>query len=94
VSKIKNTEMERAYPAYGEDVFEPMLREQMSEISQHPKFKPGSLDPAEYDLRLIADGQMIEAIAKDWLPIVRMANDDFCYRMLLGRVDGEWQLMR
>lgn len=94
MAKFKHQEAVRAYPEYGDVVFEEMFKEQMEEASQEPNWKPYALPRSEYDLRLIANGRMIEAVAKDWRPILRMEDGDYAYPMLIGKVNGEWQILR
>jgi hypothetical protein len=93
-AKIKHSEAERAYPAYEKGFFEPMIREKLTGMKDAPEWKPRNLPLDQYDLRLVAGGRMIEAIAKDWRPIIRMDNDDYCFRMMFGRINGQWQIMR
>lgn len=92
--KIKNADAGRTYPDYADGFFENMVREMLGEMKGDPEWKPSTLSADDYDLRLVAGGRMIEAIAKDWMPILRMTDDNFRLRMLIGRVDGEWQIMR
>jgi hypothetical protein len=93
-AKFKHEEAVRSYPAYGDIDFNEMLIEQLKEMAEHPKWIPGELPVEDYDLRLIAGGKVIEAVAKDWRPIIRMAGGDFGYPMMIGRIDGNWQILR
>ncbi len=94
VAKFKHQEAVRAYPEYGDVIFADMFREQMTEASQEPNWKPYALPRSEYDLRLAANGRMIEAVAKDWRPILRMEDGDYAFPMFIGKVNGEWQILR
>jgi hypothetical protein len=94
VAGFKHAEAVRAYPAYGAIDFGEMFIEELKAMADHPKWKPGDLPVEEYDLRLIADGRLIEAIGRDWRPIVRMAEGDFGFPLIIGRIDGEWQILR
>lgn len=93
-AKFKHEEAIRSYPAYGEVDFNEMFIEQLKEMSQHPQWKPDDLPREEYDLRLIADGRLIETISKEWRPIIRMSEGNFGYPMMIGRIDGNWQILR
>lgn len=93
LAKIKHAETERAFPAYEPGMLEAMFEDQLATYTDHPKWKPGSLSRDSYDLRLVADGRMIEAIAKDWRPIVRMQGGAFAYRVMLGRIKGKWHIL-
>ena len=92
--KIKAAEIARIDPEFGGAAFEEMVRGQLGEMKGSPEWKPSGLSEDQYDLRLVAGGRLIEAIAKDWQPILRMVNDNFRLAMLIGRVGGEWQIMR
>jgi hypothetical protein len=91
---FKHQEATVAYPIYAGEDFGEMFKEQMQMGSEHPNWKPYELPRDQYDLRLVADGRMIEAVAKDWRPIVRMENGDFGFNMYIGKVNGEWQILR
>jgi hypothetical protein len=93
-AKYKHEEAVRAYPVYPEGSFDAMFKEQLATMSQQPNWKPYELPHDQYDLRLVADGRMIEAIAKDWRPIIRVENGDYGYHLYLGKVDGQWQILR
>lgn len=93
-AKFKHSEAGRAYPIYGDISFDEMFREQIEMFSGEPDWKPYSLPRSEFDLRLVADGRLIEAVAKDWRPILRMENGDYAYQMFIGKVEGEWQILR
>jgi len=93
-AKFKHEEAVRSYPAYGDIDFNEMFIEQLKEMSQHPQWKPDDLPREEYDLRLVADGRMIETISKEWRPIIRMSDGNFGYPMMIGRIDGKWQILR
>jgi hypothetical protein len=94
VAGPKHSEAGVAYPEYGDIDFDDMFREQMTEAAEAPNWKPYALPRDQYDLRLIADGRMIEAVARDWRPIVRMEDGDYAFPMMIGRVNGEWLIMR
>ncbi|TFH64853.1 MAG: hypothetical protein E4G91_04505 [Candidatus Zixiibacteriota bacterium] len=94
VAKFKHSEAGRAYPEYGDVVFDDMFREQMEMTSKEPNWKPYALPRNEYDLRLVANGRLIEAVAKDWRPILRMEDGDYAFPMHIGKVKGEWQILR
>jgi hypothetical protein len=94
VGQAKFDEAERSYPIYEKGMMAAMFAEEMGQMTQHPKWKPGEMSRDEYDLRLVAGGRMIDPVAKDWRPIVRMAEDQFAYFMMIGRIDGEWQILR
>jgi len=93
-ARFKHQEVLTAYPIYAGEDFDEMFREQLKMGSEHPNWKPYELPHDQYDLRLVAGGRMIEAVAKDWRPIVRMENGDFGYNMYIGKIDGEWQILR
>jgi hypothetical protein len=93
-AKYKHEEAVRAYPVYPEGAFDSMFKEQLETMSQQPNWKPYELPQDQYDLRLVANGHMIEAIAKDWRPIIRMENGDYGFNLYIGKVDGEWQILR
>jgi len=93
-TKFKHQETIVAYPIYAGEDFDEMFREQLQMGAEHPNWKPYELPRDQYDLRLVADGRMIQAVAKDWRPIVRMENGDFGYHMYIGKIDGEWQILR
>lgn len=93
-AKFKHAEIGRAYPAYGDISFDDMFREQIEMVSGEPDWKPYALPRSEYDLRLVAGERMIEAVAKNWRPIIRMENGDYAYHMFIGKVNGEWQILR
>jgi hypothetical protein len=87
--------------AYGEsaaDQAASMRRVFDEEIWGSPDWSIENLDPAQYDLRLCAQGRLVECIAKDWWPIVRAAPTPSGARtrfaMLLGRLRGEWFQLR
>ena len=86
--------MERALPVHEPGMMEAMFEEQIAMYSERPRWKPGSLSRDDHDLRLVADERMIEATAKDWRPIVRMQGGAFAYRVMLGHIGGEWQILR
>ncbi|MBU8933409.1 MAG: hypothetical protein KOO62_05315 [candidate division Zixibacteria bacterium] len=94
VAQPKHSEVGRAYPEFGDISFDDMFREQMEMTAEEPNWKPFVLPRDEYDLRLVADGRLIEAIAKNWRPIIRMEDGDYAYPMLIGKIKGEWQIMR
>jgi hypothetical protein len=94
VAGFKHAETMVAYPAYGSFDLEAMFIDELKQMADHPQWKPDDLPVDQYDLRLIADGRLIEAIGKDWRPIVRMAEGDFGFPLIIGRVDGEWQILR
>jgi hypothetical protein len=93
-AKIKHQEAIVAYPIYAGEDFAQMFREQIQMGSEHPNWKPYDLPRDQYDMRVVAGGRMIEAVAKDWRPIVRMESGDFGYNMYIGKIDGEWQILR
>ena len=93
-ARFKHQETLAAYPIYAGEDFDAMFREQLQMGAEHPNWKPYELPRDQYDLRLVAGGRMIEAVAKDWRPIVRMENGDFGYHMYIGKIDGEWQILR
>lgn len=64
--------------------------------------KPGwglePLEPAQYDLRLCAQGRMVECISKRWLPVVAETPDPegsvIRYPMLIAKMADTWQIVR
>jgi hypothetical protein len=74
------------------------LREavQHSRGAPHWKFPP--LPRETWSLRLVAGNRMVECIARDWEPIVRSETDadenSFSMPMLVGRLGGEWVILR
>jgi len=94
MAKTKHEETERAYPIYEKGGMEGMFKEEIATFSSHPQWKRGDLPQEDYDLRLVAGGRMIQAIAKDWRPVVRMEGGAFGYHMMIGRVDGKWLILR
>lgn len=57
-------------------------------------------DPSTFDLRVVAGGKMVQAIDKNYKPIVRTkpipSMDGFVvdYPMFLSRIKGEWYIVR
>jgi len=51
-----------------------------------------------WDLRLVAGNRLIDCVGKDWEPIVRSITDaednSFLMPMLVGRVGGQWAILR
>ena len=68
--------------------------------SELPGWKIVPLSSLLPDFRVVADGKMVETIARDWKPLVRTKpipeynNDVFDYRMFLSKINGEWQMVR
>jgi hypothetical protein len=94
LARLKHEEMQRAFPVYYPGAFEGMFKEEIRTFSQHEDWQPAPLSRDQYDLRLVADGRLVQAIAKDWLPAVRMAGNKFGYHFMLGRIDGTWHILR
>lgn len=72
-------------------------------LKTHSQLKGWKMVPLEQlipDLRVVANGKMIEAVARDWKPLVRTQpvpeynNDVWDYRMFLSRIGGEWVMVR
>ena len=99
-SKIELDETHRAYPARNRANSERLFIRDMQENSILPGWKIEPLNSILPDLRVVANGKMIEAIARDWKPLVRTKpipeynNDVFDYQMFLSKINGEWQIVR
>lgn len=56
------------------------------------------LNPAEFDLRLCAGNRLVECVSKTWMPLINtLPQDDgsiYPFPMFLGKVAGEWQILR
>jgi hypothetical protein len=94
LAQLKHAEMERAMPAYPPGSFDEVFREEITTFSQHEDWQPPAPTRDLYDLRLVAGGRMVQAIAKDWRPAVRLAGGKFGYHFMIGRIDGTWHILR
>ncbi len=99
VSKQKFDEVARVYGISADEraaMFERLLNEE----SEKPHWIFETPDEDDVDLRLCADGRMIECIGKDWKSSIRgVPNPDenqFMFPMKIGRLepDGDWLIMR
>lgn len=96
-SAIRLQEIAVAYetdPAEKED----LIRRVIPQDGANESFSMEALDPAMFNFRLCGGGRLIEAIAKDWKPLVRGGPDaqgnPLAYDMILARIDGEWCIVR
>jgi len=72
-----------------------ILKEIMDDISWGME----PLDNIEPDLRLCAEGRMVELIATDWQAVLRSKPDEesgavYYFKMMISKVGGEWQIIR
>lgn len=95
--RVKRFELSEWAQAYGED--EAAYAAQMRSILDEEFWGEASwsiadVDPAEHDLRLCAQGRLVECVARDCLPIIRTSDGQARFGMRLGRVQGTWYQLR
>jgi hypothetical protein len=77
---------------------EDMLRRLLEMQRDKPEWLFETPEDEDIDLRLVADGRMIECLGPDWQPIIRQVpgSEDgrFMYPMFIGRKDKKWVIMR
>ena len=99
VSKQKFDEVARVYGIAADERAE-MFDRLLNEESQKPHWIFETPEEDDVDLRLCADGRMIECIGKDWKSSIRAVpspeEDRFMFPMMIGRLeaDGDWIIMR
>jgi hypothetical protein len=98
LSRISYEEGARAYPATTSAWLEGRFRKFLARAAQKPGWCIDPVDPSDWDLRLVADGRLVECLARDWRPIVRTKplpdDEPYEFPMLLGRIDGKWRIVR
>jgi hypothetical protein len=74
-----------------------MFRQVLSEESQKPYWIFETPEEEDFSFRLCASNRLIECIGPDWKPIIRgvpSPQGRFLYPMLIGKLNGEWLIMR
>ena len=78
-----------------EDPFRRLLREESAKdywIFETPE------EDEDFSFRLVAEGKCVECLGPDWQPIIRGVPDPeegrFMYPMFLGKIKGEWTIIR
>jgi hypothetical protein len=96
-SALRLVELGKAYGKSPRNYAE-AVRKITREDTADEKWGLEPLKPEEFDLRTVADGRMIECIAKDWRPILREkpAKDGSLshYHMTVARIAGELRIVR
>lgn len=85
--------------AYGLSA-EGMRKNMLQALKTHsePSYSLRPFDPQEVDLRLIADGRMIECLRKDRGYVLEYANtksaDTFFLPLMVGQIQTRWRILR
>ncbi len=96
MSARKYEEVARAYGISADDrarLFERMI----AEASSGDRWLFMTPEPDELSLRVCAEGRMVECVGTDWLPLVRtVRSGDGSFRlpMFVGKLGGEWAILR
>lgn len=95
--KLRLADIARAFDMRPSQKMNQIRRIFADEFGQ-PNWVFDPLDEGSFDLRLVADGRMVECIGKDWEPIVRQAPDADgnvgAWDVMLAKIDGAWQIVR
>lgn len=75
-----------------------LIRSAIRQESSQPEWGFEPIEAKELDLRLVGGERMVECVRRDWKPVLaqkpdKEGNQSF-YDMMLGRVDGNWQILR
>lgn len=85
-----------AYPAYTVDELrQRLVKDIRSNTGKKDYVKP--LAPEQFDLRLCANGRLVECIDKQWQPIIAGSapgGDEFPFPIFLGKVGGKLGIVR
>jgi len=100
ILNISQEKFKEVTAAYGLSMLERlnMFRKLLEEESAKDYWIFETPDDEDYSFRLVAGGRMIECIGPDWLPIIRGVPDPeegrFMYPMMIGKIKGDWIIMR
>ncbi len=96
-SKTKYEEVSKVYGIDGNEraaIFKKILNEHAGT----PEWLFETTEDDEYSLRMVADHRMIECVNTDWGPSIRGVpvpeKGAFLYPMFIGKVKGDWIIMR
>jgi len=95
VERFKEVAAAYALPAEErKNMFHRLLREES--VKDYWIFE--TPEDEDFSFRLVAGGKMIECLGKDWQPIIRGVPDPeegrFMYPMMIGKLKGDWLIMR
>lgn len=97
VSNIRLGELARAYDE-PESRKRNIIKRGFVEDAQQEGFGFEPLDPDRFDLRLVADGRLVECIGTDWEPLIVQKPDKdgnvAYYDMMLCRLNTLWAIAR
>ncbi|MCZ6643284.1 MAG: hypothetical protein O7F71_17045 [Gammaproteobacteria bacterium] len=87
-----------AYPARSYESIVAQITRMLQADSQRDDWQMEPLNAAQWDLRLCAQNRMVEAIDRDWRPIIRTRTRDdgipFEFPALLAKIDGQFRVVR
>jgi hypothetical protein len=94
---VKIREALRAYPALTNTYVRDGLRQFLAALQQSPGGPSEPLRPAAHAMRLIADERVLECLNSDFLPSLRLHDEDgdlLPYEVRLARIEGRLQVVR
>lgn len=74
-----------------------LFRQLLQQESAKPYWIFETPEEEDFSFRLCANNRLIECIGRDWKPVIRgvpSAQGRFLYSMLIGKLNGEWLIMR
>jgi hypothetical protein len=95
MAKHHYKELYQAYPAWPKGMMEEGMTESLKRNARRSSWKPAKLTREDFELRLVAGGRLLEVIDKEWQPIIREEEEGGVdYRVMIGRIEGEWHILR
>ena len=84
----------RAYPGIPAAARAERFRKGFAALPGDPPWKVAPLDAANVDLRLCAEGRLVEVIDRQFRPLLRAESVPYPYPMFIGLLDGRMQMLR
>ena len=87
-------EYARAYPAISAAARAERFRKGFAALPDDPPWKVAPLDPSSIELRLCAEGRLVEVIDRQFRPLLRAESLPYPFPMFIGLLDGQLQMLR